>query len=92
MDYYRLLFKKYWKPMIAAAVTGTVAGSGYSALIIALIHRQLRQDAAPEPYLPLAFGLFIVAYYILQIIMPFLIWGLVGLVVWQIYLAHRRGR
>ena len=34
----------------------------------------------------------IVAYYILQIIMPFLIWGLLGLVAWQIYLAYHRGR
>ena len=66
MDYYFLLFKKHWKPMIAAALTGTVAGSGCSALIIALIHRQLRADVAPEPYLPLFYGLFIIAYYILS--------------------------
>ena len=33
----------------------------------------------------------IVAYYVLQIVLPFLIWGLIGLVVWQIYIAHRRG-
>jgi putative ATP-binding cassette transporter len=52
--------------MIAAAVTGTAAGSGCSALIIALIHRQLKADAAPEPYLPLLFGLFIVVYYLLS--------------------------
>ena len=66
MDYYFLLFKKHWKPMIAAALTGTVAGSGCSALIIALIHHQLRADVAPEPYLPLFYGLFIIAYYILS--------------------------
>ncbi len=52
--------------MIVAAVTGAVAGSGCSALIISLIHRQLRQNAAPEPYLPLIFGLFIVVYYVLS--------------------------
>ncbi len=52
--------------MIAAAAAGGVAGSGCSALIIALIHRQLRQNAAPEPYLPLLFGVFIVVYYVLS--------------------------
>lgn len=66
MDYYYFLFKKNWKLMITAAVTGAVAGSGCSALIIALIHRQLRQNAAPEPYLPLIFGLFIMVYYVLS--------------------------
>ncbi len=66
MDYYYFLFKKNWKLMIVAAVTGAVAGSGCSALIISLIHRQLRQNAGPEPYLPLIFGLFIVAYYVLS--------------------------
>ncbi len=34
----------------------------------------------------------IVAYYVLQIIVPFLIWGLIGLVVLQIYWANRRNR
>ena len=34
----------------------------------------------------------ILSYYVLQVILPFLIWGLVGLVVWQIYWAYRRGR
>ncbi len=52
--------------MIVAAMTGAAAGSGCSALIISLIHRQLRQNAAPEPYLPLMFGLFIVVYYVLS--------------------------
>jgi len=33
----------------------------------------------------------IVAYYILSAIMPFLIWGLIGLVVVRIYMA-RNGR
>ncbi len=66
MDYYYLLFREHWKPMIAAAVTGTAAGSGCSALIIALIQRHLKADAAPEPYLPLLFGLFIVVYYLLS--------------------------
>jgi putative ATP-binding cassette transporter len=66
MDYYYLLFKAHWKAMITAAVTGTLAGSGCSALIIALLHRQLKADAAPEPYLPLLFALFIVLYYLLS--------------------------
>jgi len=66
MDYYYFLFKKNWKLMIVAAAAGGVAGSGCSALIIALIHRQLRQNAAPEPYLPLLFGIFIVVYYVLS--------------------------
>ena len=64
MDYFVYLFKKDWKTMIMAAVTGTLAGSGCSAMIIALIHRQLRQDVAPEPYLPFVFGVFIVVYYV----------------------------
>jgi len=34
----------------------------------------------------------IVSYYALQIVLPFLIWGLIGLVVWQIYLAYHRNR
>jgi putative pyoverdin transport system ATP-binding/permease protein len=66
MEYFLYLFKKDWKTMIMAAVTGAVAGSGCSAMIIALIHRQLRQETAPEPYLPVLFGLFIIAYYALS--------------------------
>ena len=34
----------------------------------------------------------IVSYYALQVVLPLLIWGLVGLVAWQIYWAYRRGR
>ena len=34
----------------------------------------------------------IVVYYALQIILPFLIWGLIGCIIWQLYLANRHGR
>jgi hypothetical protein len=32
----------------------------------------------------------IIAYYILQAIVPFLIWGVFGVVVWRIYLETKK--
>jgi hypothetical protein len=35
----------------------------------------------------------IIAYYVLQMVLPYLIWGLVGLVVWRVvqeYQKHKR--
>jgi hypothetical protein len=34
----------------------------------------------------------IVAYYLLQMIVPFLIWGVIGMVVWRIYQEHNKHR
>jgi hypothetical protein len=31
----------------------------------------------------------IVAYYILQFIVPFLIWGVIGMVVWRVYMETK---
>ncbi|MEM5785995.1 MAG: cyclic peptide export ABC transporter [Syntrophobacteraceae bacterium] len=66
MEYFIYILKTHWKKMTGAAVMGTVAGSGCSALIIGLIHRQLKEDAAPEPYLPLYYFLFVIAYFVLS--------------------------
>jgi putative pyoverdin transport system ATP-binding/permease protein len=76
MDYYRRLFRKHWKPMVAAAGMGTVAGSGFSALIIGLINRQLRTDTPPEPWVPALYVLFIVAYYVLSTYAEYLLLSL----------------
>ena len=32
----------------------------------------------------------IVAYYILQFIVPYLIYGVIGMVVWRVYQAHQK--
>ena len=32
----------------------------------------------------------IIAYYLLQMIVPFLIWGVIGMVVWRIYQEHNK--
>lgn len=32
----------------------------------------------------------IFAYYILQFVVPFLIWGLIGMVAWRIYQEHQK--
>jgi len=66
MNYYYSLFRKNWKSMFTAAVAGTVAGSGCSAFIIFLIHRQLSTDVPPEPYLALLYTLAIALYYVLS--------------------------
>ena len=34
----------------------------------------------------------IVAYYLLQMIVPFLIWGVMGMVAWRIYQEHNKHR
>lgn len=66
MDYYRTLLRRKWRPIVVAAAMGAVAGSGFSALILGLIDRQLRTQASPEPWMGVAFLLFIVAYYLLS--------------------------
>ena len=32
----------------------------------------------------------IVAFYILQMIVPYLFWGVIGMVIWRIYLEHNK--
>jgi hypothetical protein len=32
----------------------------------------------------------IIAYYVLQMIVPFLFWGVLGMVVWRIYLERNK--
>jgi len=66
MDYYYRLFRRKWKSVIAAAVMGAVAGSGFSVIIIGLINRQLRSATPPEPWVPVLFVLFIGVYYALS--------------------------
>jgi predicted negative regulator of RcsB-dependent stress response len=34
----------------------------------------------------------IIAYYLLQMIVPFLIWGVMGMVAWRIYQEHNKHR
>lgn len=66
MDYYHRLFRRHWKPIVAAAVMGALAGSGFSVLIIGLINRQLRTATPPEPWVPVLYVLFIIVYYVLS--------------------------
>lgn len=76
MDYYYRLFRRNWKAMVAAAVMGAVAGSGFSVLIIGLINRQLRTATPPEPWVPVVFVLFILVYYVLSAGSEFLLLSL----------------
>jgi uncharacterized transporter YbjL len=34
----------------------------------------------------------IIAYYILQMLVPFLIWGVIGMVVWRVYQEYNKPR
>jgi len=76
MDYYYDLFKRNWKTITTAAVTGIAAGTGFSAFLIFLIHRQLGLDAQPEPYLGLLFVLAVIGYFVLASLSEYLLLSL----------------
>lgn len=76
MSYYRGLLRRRWPRLAAAVAAGVAGGSGCSALIIWLIHRQISGEAATGWLLPLAYLGAVGLYFVLGALSEYLLLSL----------------